>query len=96
MRRFPETRNELPAKAQQLITSYLVECLEESKPNIYGSPTFTYVDALGIPCSDPYIIQALPRCYEDAQSAFEAKHPLCWSNSEQRSYREGYPLPVGV
>jgi len=92
MKRFPDTRNELPTQALRLIANYLLECLEESKPNIYGSPTFTYAHALGIPCIDPYITQSLPQCFESATSTFEEKHPLCWSNSEQRSYREGYPL----
>lgn len=96
MKKFPETRNKLPTQARLLVTNYLLECLEGSKPNIYGSPTFTYVDVLGIPCSDPYISQELHRCFEAARGSFEEKHPLRWSNSEQCSYREGYPSAIGA
>lgn len=87
-RRFPETLSFLPSKAKQVITEYLLGEFEKAPRNCYNNPIFDYAEVLGIQCDDPYIRGALSGCYEEAKGAFEAKHPLRWSNEHQHSYRE--------
>jgi hypothetical protein len=78
----------LPSQVKQVITEYLQGEFEKAPRNIYNNPIFSYADVLRIPCPDAYLRGVLLECYEEAKKAFEAQHPLRWSNENQCSYRE--------
>jgi len=88
MRSCPDLSSFLPSKAKTVLIDYLVECFESYGIHFSSNnPKLNYTEALLLTENNEYARKIIAECYDIAKNIWEEKHPLCWSNIEQRAYR---------
>lgn len=83
----------LPSEAKRTLIALILERLESSKLDCYGNPMYRYVNFLhefNENILGGWLNAISLECFEIADKEYNRKHPLCWDNEKQHSYRDDF------